>query len=111
MLRKERHIFRNSRTDAPDNMAEISIDPKRVIEGRIAGSMGFDKYRQIMETVRKTDVSSDPVFQRTFNAFYRIRRNAEWRKAYYDLFEISAPILLVEEAVCLRKWESFLKLD
>ena len=89
MLGKERHIYRNSRTDAPDSMAEISINPKRVIEDRIAGSMGFDKYRQIMETVRKTDVSSDPVFQRTFNAFYRIRRNAEWRKAYYDLFEIA----------------------
>ena len=65
----------------------INIEAKKVIETRIAESMGFDKYKQIMEMVRKTDVSSDPDFQRTFNGFYRVRRNAEWRKTYYDLFE------------------------
>ena len=63
------------------------IDVKKVIETRIAESMGFDKYKQIMEMVRQTNVSSDTDFQRTFNAFYRVRRNVEWRKAYYDLFE------------------------
>ena len=67
----------------------IYIDAKKVIETRIAESMGFDKYKQIMETVRKTDVSSDLDFQRIFNGFYRIRMNAEWRKAYYDLFEMA----------------------
>jgi len=65
----------------------IYIDAKKVIETRISESMGVDKYKQIMEMVRKTDVSSDLEFQRTFNAFYRVRRNVEWRKAYYDLFE------------------------
>ncbi len=65
----------------------IYIDAKKVIETRIAESMGFDKYKQIMESVWKTDVSTDPEFQRAFNGFYRVRRNAEWRKAYYDLFE------------------------
>ncbi len=65
----------------------IYIDAKRVIETRIAESMGFDRYKQIMEMIGKTDVSTDADFQRTFNAFYRVRRNAEWRKAYYDLFE------------------------
>ena len=63
------------------------IDAKKVIETRIAESMGFDKYKQIIEMVRKTDVSSDLDFQRTFNGFYRVRRNAEWRKVYYNLFE------------------------
>ena len=67
----------------------IYIDSKKVIETRIAESMGFDKYKQIMETVRKTNVSTDLDFQRIFNAFYRVRRNAEWRKTYYNLFETS----------------------
>lgn len=49
----------------------IYIDAKRVIETRIAESMGFSKYKQIMEMVWKTDVSTDPDFQRTFNAFHR----------------------------------------
>ena len=26
-------------------------------------------------------------FQHAFNVFYRVRRNAEWRKCYYKLFE------------------------
>ena len=65
----------------------IYIDAKKVIETRIAESMGFDKYQQIMDSVRKTDVSTDPEFQRSFNGFYRVRRNAEWRKTYFSLFE------------------------
>lgn len=65
----------------------IYIEAKKVIETRIAESMGLDKYKHIMERVRETDVSSDLDFQRSFNGFYRVRRNAEWREAYYDLFE------------------------
>lgn len=65
----------------------IKIDAKKVIENRIAESMGFEKYKQILDMVRRTDVSSDPEFQRSFNGFYRVRRNAEWRKVYYNLFE------------------------
>ena len=63
------------------------LDPKKIIENRIAESMGFKKYKLIMDPVRKVDVSSDPDFQRNHNGFYRIRRNAEWRAAYYKLFE------------------------
>ena len=55
----------------------IHIDAKKVIETRIAESMGFDKYQKIMDWVRRTDVSSDREFQRTFNSFYRVRRNEE----------------------------------
>ena len=65
----------------------MHINAKRVIETRIAESMGVNKYRQIMERVRNTDVSSDEDFQRTFNSYYRIRRNEEWQVIYYDLFE------------------------
>ena len=65
----------------------IYIDPKKVIETRLAESMGLDKYKQIMEMVRNADVSLDSDFQRNYNAFYRVRRNAEWRKVYYSLFE------------------------
>ena len=63
------------------------INARRVIETRIAESMGFNKYKLIMERVRNTDVSSDEDFQRTFNSYYRIRRNEEWQTIYYDLFE------------------------
>ena len=65
----------------------MHINARRVIETRIAESMGFNKYKQIMERVRNTNVSSDKDFQRTFNSYYRIRRNEEWQTIFYDLFE------------------------
>lgn len=33
------------------------------------------------------DVSSDRDFQTAFNGFYQVRRNEEWRKLFYALFE------------------------
>lgn len=63
------------------------IDPSKTMQQCIAGLMGLDKYTFILEQVHKVDVSSDEIFQRTFNDFYMVRRNKEWRKAFYDLFE------------------------
>ena len=65
----------------------VKINPKEVIEMRIVESMHLDKYKTIMEQVNKTNVSIDLDFQRNFNGFYRVRRNTEWRSAYYSLFE------------------------
>ena len=84
----------------------ISIDAKKVMETLIAKSLGFDKYQTIMETIRKTDVSADEIFQRTFDAFYRVRRNAEWRKAYYDLFETVKDNRPSFEAIIRKLFES-----
>ena len=33
------------------------------------------------------DVSADRDFQTAFNGFYQVRRNEEWRKLFYALFE------------------------
>lgn len=63
------------------------IDPSKTMQQCIAALMGLDKYRFLLEHVHKVDVSSDEVFQRTFNGFYLVRRNKGWRKAFYDLFE------------------------
>lgn len=40
-----------------------------------------------MENIQNTDVSCDNDFQRTFNGFYIVRRNGEWRKIFYTYFE------------------------
>lgn len=47
----------------------------------------LEQYAYIMKEVHTTNVSTDSNFQRGFNYFYKIRRNADWRKAFYDLFE------------------------
>ena len=65
----------------------IRIDAKNILQERFASSVGLDKYARIMEKFNKVDVSQDKDFQREFNGFYIVRRNAEWRKIYYDLFE------------------------
>ena len=63
----------------------IHLDANCLMENQLARSMGLDKYAAIMEAAKKKDVSSDDAFQHAFNAFYRVRRNAEWRKCYYQL--------------------------
>lgn len=49
--------------------------------------MGLEGYARIQRTVRETDVSSDADFQRLYNRFYRMRRNAEWQSSYYAIME------------------------
>ena len=67
-------------------MKEI-IDPKSVIENRIAETMGFPKYAKIIKELHKVKVNENRLWQKNFNAFYRVRRNKEWQQIYYDVFE------------------------
>ena len=66
---------------------DMKFDVNKVFQERLASSMGLDKYQFIMEHVNKTDISIDVEFQRIFNGYFMVRRNEEWRKAYYEYFE------------------------
>ncbi len=66
----------------------LDFDVKKVFQERLASSMGLDKYMYIIDQVHKINVSKDEDFQRIFNGFYIVRRNEEWRKIYYDYFEV-----------------------
>jgi len=55
--------------------------------GRIG--VGLRKYQWLQAEVGRRDVSRDAVFQRRFNGFYRVRRDAEWREEYFRLMEES----------------------
>ena len=63
------------------------INPDRETGAWIERYLGLECYAEIMMRVRKTDVSKDVDFQRMFNGFYKVRRNEEWRKCYYRIFE------------------------
>ena len=65
----------------------IHLSAGKLLEQQLARSMGLDKYADIMNAAREKDISSDAAFQHAFNAFYRVRRNAELRQCYYRLFE------------------------
>lgn len=63
------------------------INPYEVLEERLAESFGLKQYENILSQLYKVNVSADETFQKTFNGFYRIRRNESWRNQYYKLFE------------------------
>ena len=56
------------------------FDIKQIFQERLAISFGLDKYRVIMDRFNKTNISADVNFQRTFNGFYVVRRNEQWRR-------------------------------
>jgi hypothetical protein len=65
--------------------------PRREIQNALKKTVigeGLEKYRRIMETLHKVDVSRDPEFQRLYNHFYRVRsRPPEFYPAYYGFME------------------------
>ena len=86
-------------------MIEISFDVNQVLQDRLASSMGLDRYKDIMDAVNVVDVSMDTNFQRTFNGFYGVRRNAEWRKVFYDFFEESKKKSVSFEEILMYLYE------
>ena len=49
--------------------------------------LALDKYNYIKSEIYNCNVSTDKKFQTKFNAFYRVRRDEDWRKVFYDYFE------------------------
>ena len=49
--------------------------------------LSLDKYNYLRNEVYNYDVSKDKNFQKTFNSFYRVRRNEKWRIKFYSYFE------------------------
>lgn len=64
-----------------------TIDGRAAIQSSLVRAWGLEGYARIQCTVRETDVSSDADFQRFYNHFYRVRRNAEWQSSYYAIME------------------------
>ena len=60
---------------------------EKAIENLKRRSQDIQHYVNIIDKVNAVDVSSNVEFQKEFNHFYKIRRNSEWRYAYYTLFE------------------------
>jgi len=50
---------------------------------------GLGRYQWLQAKVLKCNVTTDREFQRRFTAFYRVRRNSEWRREFFALMEKS----------------------
>ncbi|MDF1582631.1 MAG: hypothetical protein P1P78_04915 [Methyloprofundus sp.] len=48
---------------------------------------GLKKYLAIQQDLKTKDVAKDRDFQKRFNHFYKVRRNAEWQAQYYQLLQ------------------------
>lgn len=59
-------------------------DIKRDIVKRV---LFLDEYIYLKDRLNFVDISSDREFQNKFNRFYRVRRDANWRKEFYIFFE------------------------
>lgn len=47
----------------------------------------IEDYIYIMENLRQVNVFFDDDFHKKYNSFYKVRRNADWRKIYFNFLE------------------------
>lgn len=63
-------------------------DQKTIVSNAIARQVGFEKYRNIMDTFKKgINISDNEDFKKAFNEYYIIRRNDGWRGVFYEYFD------------------------
>jgi len=69
---------------------QVHDNPPPYIQASVnfdALTKGLQKYLRIQEMYWQTDVATSREFQKAFNGFYRVRRNAEWQKPFYELLQ------------------------
>ena len=65
----------------------------------------IDKYAKIMQTFSPSNVATSRDFQKSFNGFYRVRRNSDWQRVYYDIMESGKDLELNFENVLRTLYE------
>lgn len=63
------------------------IDGRKAMLAMLVSGMRLPDYRYIMENLNTMAVSANEEFQKRYNGFYKVRRNAAWREKYYICFE------------------------
>ena len=64
-------------------------NPDSIIRKRINKEMGLDAYQEILKLLDdpNLDVSTDEQFQKKFNNFFKVRRDVDWQKNFYRVFQ------------------------
>jgi hypothetical protein len=65
----------------------IDITEQQIHEALAVLGPAVDTYCWIQDRFTSSNVIADAEFQQKFNGYYRVRRNAEWRRAYYCMME------------------------
>lgn len=77
----------NLAVDMADEMKQIHLDRRAIDRALPQVSRGLQKYMWLQAELRARDVSLDREFQTRFAGFYRVRRNANWRRAFFEALE------------------------
>lgn len=64
----------------------IDLTKSAIDNAMLSLKEGLQQYQTLQAQISKVDVESDREFQRGFNRFYRVRRNAAWQAEFYALF-------------------------
>ena len=65
----------------------INIDLEKAIRKLEQRKNDLLEYKTIMSLVQKENISENTTFRKSFDHFYVIRRNIEWRNKYYHFLE------------------------
>lgn len=69
-------------------MPVLSVaDGRKAIASSLARAWGLPRYARIIHRLGSVDVSTDAAYQRDFNRYFRVRRNAEWQRVFYAELE------------------------
>lgn len=75
-------------------MQELNLTATQVRTALPRIAVGLTKYTWLQNEVLVRDVSRDIEYRKRFGGFYRVRRNAKWRDAFFGILERakSAPV-------------------
>lgn len=62
-------------------------DSRKAISSSLERAWGLARYARLVKGVQIVDVSSDADYQKDFVFFFKVRRNREWREAYFGELE------------------------
>jgi len=65
----------------------INLTKKQIDCALSRVGVGLKKYLSLQNDLNKIDISTNRDFQKRFNHFYRVRRNADWQSQFYKLFQ------------------------
>lgn len=65
----------------------ISLKKQQIKNAIPRVKAGLEKYLWLQKEFKLRDVIKDREFQRKFNGFYKVRRNSDWQKVFYELLE------------------------
>ena len=65
----------------------MNHDIEKALDNLEKRAQDIQHYIKIIRKLNSVKVCDEKEFQRQFHYFYKVRRNAEWRKVFFEIFE------------------------